>query len=239
MPLTFQVSEILTLLYPVQCVSCGRGDREICVSCESSLISFRSVINLHGKPLYSSLHYNEISAHLVLSAKESNDRAAARYLAALMAMRFGRIHRDLGYEGYEGYVVVPIPSSKKADKRRGYAHMVLLSRLVAREIRRSQNLPCRALSLLSPSRPIADQSMLTARERVENVQGALRAKSGVDLAGRGIVLVDDLVTTGSTMGEAIRALNVGGYDPDALLSACVAGRFLANKIGRSAQGESG
>jgi ComF family protein len=231
MPFSSLISEVLTLLYPTSCVSCGRGSTQICANCESTLISFRSVVKVHGKPLYSSLHYTESSAHLILSAKESNDRAAARYLAGLMAMRFTRIHREYGYERY---VLIPIPSSKRADKRRGYAHMALLSRLVASEIMRTAGISCRSLSLLSPTRPIDDQSGLTARAREENIHGALWAKNGVDLSGHGIVLVDDLVTTGSTMGEAIRALDAGGYAPDALLSACVAGRFLTNKIGTSA-----
>jgi len=73
---------------------------------------------------------------------------------------------------------------------------------------------------------------LTAAQRRENMSGALSSSPGQVRGADGIILVDDLVTSGSTMGEALRALRAGSYEPDALLSACVAGRFLANKIGR-------
>ena len=228
-------AEIRSLLYPTQCVACGSGNTEICPRCEGSLVTFRNVATLHQIPLYSALHYNETSAHLILAAKESNDRASARYLASLMAMRFNRIRRDLPFDRY---LLIPIPSSKKADRRRGFAHTLVLSQILAKEITRSMGVSCRVLPLLSPTRSIADQSGLNARERITNIQGAFLAHSKGKVArgrGEGIIVVDDLVTTGSTMGEALRALKVGFYEPDALLSACVAGRFLANKIGTSLQ----
>lgn len=189
-------------------------------------------MTLQEKPLYAALHYNEISSHLILSAKESNDRAAARYLASLIAMRFNRLHRELGFTRY---LLVPIPSSKKADKRRGYSHTVLLGKLVAREVQRNLALSCRVERWLSPNRSIADQSALSARERRSNIHGAFTARPEMEGEGAGIILIDDLVTTGSTMGEGIRALKMAFCEPDALLSACLAGRFLTNKIGPSLQ----
>lgn len=225
--------EIRALLYPTSCISCGSGNREICSRCESELTSFREIAIVHHKPLYSALQYNETSAHLILAAKENNDRASARYLATLMAMRFSRIHRDLHCEKY---LLIPIPSSRKADKRRGYEHMVILAKLVAKNISQELAIDCTVVRSLSPVRHVEDQSGLTAQERSANIHGALLAKElvakkGEYSAGVGIILIDDLVTTGSTMGEAIRALNVASCEPDALLSACVAGRFLTNKIG--------
>jgi len=179
-----------------------------------------------GKPLYSSVLYNETSSHLILSAKESNDRSASRYLASLMALRFNRIHRELKYSRY---IFIPIPSSKKADKRRGFAHTTRLSKLVARQAQEVHHVSVQTIALLAPHRPIADQSKLTARQRQKNMDGAYIAnlnRNPGDFANHGIVLIDDLVTTGSTMREAIRALRTTGIEPDALLSACVAGHFL-------------
>ena len=221
------LDEIRALLYPTTCISCGTGNREICPRCESSLTSFRDIAVIHHTPLYAPLHYNETSAHLILAANENNDRACARYLASLMAMRFSRIHRDLQYGKY---LLIPIPSSKKADKRRGYEHMVLLAKLVAKNISQELAIECTVSLSLSPVRHIEDQTGLTARERSSNIHRALIGKPKVPPIGTGIILVDDLVTTGSTMGEAIRALKVVSCEPDALLSACVAGRFLTNKI---------
>jgi predicted amidophosphoribosyltransferase len=59
-----------------------------------------------------------------------------------------------------------------------------------------------------------------------NLAFTVNPKVRIARSGAGIIVVDDLVTTGSTITEAIRALKVANFEPDALLSACVAGRFL-------------
>jgi ComF family protein len=223
------LQDLLALIYPTTCLLCNSAGVTLCPTCEIRLESCRQSYLLHGFTLYSSLHYNEAAANLILAAKESNERAAARYLAELMAMRFGRAHRELSYARY---LLIPIPSSKASDKRRGYQHMVLLARLVSKRITVDHGVECSVAPVLVPARKVADQSGLNAAARLANMRGAFELKAGVDLRGAGIILIDDLVTTGSTMGEALRALKMGRYEPDALLSACVAGRFLANKIGR-------
>ena len=221
--------DLLALLYPTSCLLCTKGDVTLCPQCEPLLWSCTDVYRLHGLDLYSSLHYNEASAHLILAAKEDNDRAASHYLAELMAIRFSRVHRKLCRRSY---LLVPVPSSRTADKRRGYEHMVILAKLAARRISTDYEVRCRVAPVLVPVRKVADQSRLTAAQRRENMSEALRLRPGLTRGDEGIILVDDLVTSGSTMGEALRALRAGSYEPDALLSACVAGRFLVNKIGR-------
>ena len=226
------MQELLELLYPPRCLGCQLPGCQICPRCESELESFIKVPRVAGKPLYSALHYNEASSHLILAAKESNDRAAARYLAALTSMRFARLHREIPRTSY---LLVPIPSSRAADFRRGFAHMTVLAKLIARAVESEHHVSCSVSPLLLPTRKVADQSELSARDRALNMNLAftVNPKGRIPRSGAGIIVVDDLVTTGSTITEAIRALKVANFEPDALLSACVAGRFLTNKISRS------
>ena len=51
---------------------------------------------------------------------------------------------------------------------------------------------------------------LSGQERRENVRGAFRCWPGVKLAGRNVLLVDDVMTTGATASEAARALKEAG-----------------------------
>jgi ComF family protein len=230
------LDEILALLYPTSCIQCGQSGPTICPRCEGELSTSRSIFALSGVPLYTALHYNEAAAHLILAAKEDNDRSAAKYLAGLIAMRFGRLHRE---NPFEQYLLIPVPSSRAADYRRGFAHTVLLSKLAAEEIAREHGVQAEVRPILMPARKVADQSRLNARERAINLDHAFQVKKGWRgplsegmREGIGIIVVDDLVTTGSTISEAIRALREAHYEPIALLSACVAGRFLTNKIAR-------
>lgn len=230
-------SELRKLLYPPFCVVCGRGSADICPACESSLESFTHVGRLHNLPLYSALHYSESASHMILAAKESNNRACSRYMASLMVHRFSRLHRDFSLDRY---TLIPIPSSKRSDAKRGFSHTSILAKLLRSEVERRFEVSISIRELLTPTRAIADQSGLNAVQREINIHKAFRvtstrSQSSVplkpDLTGTGIILIDDLVTTGSTMGEAIRALKEASIKPAAMLSACVAGRFLANRIG--------
>ena len=229
------LDEILSLLYPTSCIQCGQSGPTICPRCESDLLTSRSVFTLRGVPLYSALQYNEAASHLILAAKENNDRTAAKYLAGLMAMRFGRMHRE---NSYDQYFFIPVPSTRAADYRRGFAHTVVLSKLVSQEIAREHGVRAEVQPFLIPARKVLDQSRLNARERAINLDHAFQVKKGRENRIRGvgpevgIIVIDDLVTTGSTISEAIRALQRAHYEPSALLSACVAGRFLTNKIAR-------
>lgn len=225
------LKDLRDLIYPASCLLCRTSGVTLCPSCEATLSSCTESYRVQGRTLYSSLHYNEAASHLILAAKEDNDRAAARYLAELMAMRFSRVHRNFHRSIY---LLVPIPSSRAADKRRGYEHMMILAGLVAKRIVTEYEVDCQLLNLLTPIRKVADQSQLTARARQVNIDGAFQLRKGLERRagkGVGIILIDDLVTTGSTMSEGLRALRMGSIEPDALLSACVAGRFLVNKIG--------
>jgi predicted amidophosphoribosyltransferase len=63
-------------------------------------------------------------------------------------------------------------------------------------------------------RPTQQQVGLSARERAENVRGAFRVAEGerITVAGRRVLLVDDVYTTGATMKAATRALMRAGAE---------------------------
>ncbi|MET9857381.1 hypothetical protein ABZY57_31180, partial [Streptomyces sp. NPDC006450] len=96
---------------------------------------------------------------------------------------------------------------------------------------RREGVPARVTPVLRLRRAVADQAGLGAAQRRENLAGALEARPGAGrvMAGAArIVLVDDLVTTGSTLVEAARALRAAGIgvpgraDAAALVAAVVA-----------------
>lgn len=101
-------------------------------------------------------------------------------------------------------LVTAIPLFPGRKRERGYNQAALLARRVGREL----GVPYKPL--LIRVRSTLPQTSLSRQERRENVRGAFSCIEGVRLQGKRVLLVDDIFTTGSTMGEASRALAKAG-----------------------------
>ncbi|WP_292832248.1 phosphoribosyltransferase family protein [Microbacterium sp.] len=139
-------------------------------------------------PVTSAVAFEGPAARMIRAFKEEGRTALARTLGPLLAS---------AAVGYGDAVVVPVPSSASAMRRRGYPTAELLAR-------RGGLQPVR---LLSGTGAPADQRGLGRTDRERNVAGTLRARG---CAGARVVIVDDVVTTGATLREAARALEAAG-----------------------------
>ncbi|UCE85573.1 MAG: ComF family protein [Deltaproteobacteria bacterium] len=106
--------------------------------------------------------------------------------------------------GAEPALVVPVPLHPRRLRERGFNPAAQLARALARE----HGIRC-APAALERIRDTPSQTGLSRRARRRNVAGAFRARSARRLPAR-IWLVDDVVTTGSTLEEAARALRRAG-----------------------------
>jgi predicted amidophosphoribosyltransferase len=128
----------------------------------------------------------------VLAYKERGRRDLGVPLASLLGAAV-RAH-DL-----PGAVLVPIPSSAGARRARGGDHVLRLSRRVGG-----------CTSALRLIRAVQDSAGLDAAARAENLAGAFAARPP-RLPGAAALLVDDIITTGATLGDATRALTHSGW----------------------------
>ena len=110
-------------------------------------------------------------------------------------------------------LVVPVPLHPLRRLRRGYNQAELLARPLARLLGKPLRQP------LGRRRWTAPQARLSRRRRQENLEDAFRLRSRGRLAGRRILLVDDVVTTGSTLRGAAAVLRKAGSGPILALAA--------------------
>jgi predicted amidophosphoribosyltransferase len=104
-------------------------------------------------------------------------------------------------------VLVPAPSSGRANRERGLDAGRTLARSAARRLSRADRRPVVVRSWLRQRPAVRDQSGLDARQRADNLAGALRVRWGAEARPRdAVIVVDDVVTTGATLTEAVRAL---------------------------------
>ncbi len=109
------------------------------------------------------------------------------------------------------WIVVPVPTTIARVRARGYNQAGLLADEVARRL----DLPTH--DALGRRRSPASQTTLSPRERRENVRGAFAPGDSVPRGAR-VLLVDDVLTTGATAGEAARVLRGAGAGPVTLLT---------------------
>jgi ComF family protein len=163
-----------------------------CSVCREETLSFEAAVRL-GR-------YDGPLRDVVLRMKHHTGEALAELLGEMWAEVSGPRLLALQPD-----VVVPVPLHWWRRWRRGYNQSAALARSLAERLK----LPCQPKWLLRV-RNTPPQTSQTLAGRKENVRGAFRARDGVPLRQRSVLLVDDVMTTGATAGEAARALRKGG-----------------------------
>ena len=97
--------------------------------------------------------------------------------------------------------IAPVPLHPLKEREREFNQAALL----ARHLSRATAIPL-SENLLRRVNPTATQTLLTREQRAANMHRAFAIRPGARLAGRGVVLVDDVFTTGATTNECARAL---------------------------------
>jgi ComF family protein len=107
-------------------------------------------------------------------------------------------------------LVIPVPLHAAKARQRGFNQ----SELIARAALNSPALSVLSwplhTSILERARPTESQTGLTRHQRRENVRGAFRVRDANMVAGRSILLIDDVFTTGTTVSECARVLRKAG-----------------------------
>jgi predicted amidophosphoribosyltransferase len=128
-------------------------------------------------------------------------------LAHLLAAATGQL-----LEPGRSAVMVPVPTSRRSRRARGADVIDELARAAARLLR-GVGVDIRVDQALTYARSTYDQAGLDAEHRAANLEGAFRLRTAGALAGRAVVVVDDILTTGATVTEAVRVLDGAGHRP--------------------------
>jgi ComF family protein len=158
----------------------------------------------------------------VLEAKFHGSESAAKMLGNVLASYLREECGDLDRYEQRAYVLVPVPLSKERVKERGYNQVEMIARHADTHI---------DTKLLIRLRDTLPQTTLDGTARRQNMRGAFGAARIPDPSLTYFVL-DDVVTTGSTIGEAVRTLyDAGARNVQALALTSKIGKGPGNAVG--------
>jgi ComF family protein len=186
--------DLLDLLLPTGCALCAARGAPICEACQSSLEWQPRLIlrdNLQG---FVVSNYETVEQKLIHSFKEKGQTSLLAYLAKPLVPALVRLS-----QGVSRPLLVPIPSSDSNYLKRGFVP----AKVFAHKLNSLAKRPARVADLLSFNRSVADQSQLDVLSRSLNLKGSMSGDQA--LAGRSVILIDDIVTSGATILEGARA----------------------------------
>ncbi len=196
------LAPVVDFVYPPRCPACGISiarQAGLCTDCWSSL-EVPEDAELYGQTVavHAATYYNETSRKLVLAYKHGGRIALSKLLARLMAARL-----PVCAPGEAPPLLVPVPLHRWRLWNRGFNQAALLVRDLAQMGKGEA-----AVGALVRHRRTPNLGRLGREARAREVAGAIRLGRGEAnrLAGRHIVLVDDVLTSGAISRACIAAL---------------------------------
>ena len=227
--------DALALVWPAECMGCGRADRELCRECAAQVRACEpEVTPVWGVPCVAGGPYAGIVRRLLGALKHEDLMWPAGVLGERMAEV---LHTALDLDTRsdpEPPLIVSVPSRRARVRSRGYQHVDLMVARALRTLHRQQaphaGLALRVgqapragipLAALAATRGRTGQVGLSAIEREHNAcRLRVRRHARAILQGREVIVADDIVTTGATVRAAIGALETAGARVIAVAALC-------------------
>jgi competence protein ComFC len=207
------VSTLLGILAPYDCLSCGAEGSLLCTWCAVDAISpvpsscfrcakitkdfavcgtCRSSIRLPR--VWYSARYEDIAKKLITGLKFEQKRDSARIIAEFM-------HSKLPFSPET--LIVPVPTARTRVRQRGFDHTRLIAKFLSNQ---SGQKMITALIRLGSTRQVGQPRNI----RLKQTKGIFRVLKPDQIKGKNILLIDDVITTGSTLSEAASVLRKAG-----------------------------
>jgi len=179
----------------------------VCEDCWRQLPWFKSTVQRQEIEIHSTCHYDYPIDRIIQKFKYEQQLHFQQLLAgALMQLRLPKIQ-----------AIVPMPISKQRLAERGYNQSLVLGKILAKQL----NLP-----IWQPITRLQQHSQkgLTRLERIENIQQQFQINTTSKLRYRRVLILDDVVTTGSSIFALKQKLEQLGCQK--VYAACIASAVI-------------
>jgi len=143
---------------------------------------------------------NPVVQNAIHFLKYRNVKGLAENFSEIISDYLLELNLDLS-----GFFITPVPLHKKRERLRGFNQ----ARLIAESVSRKTGVPLENF-LIKTKNNKQQAGLRDCEKRKENAKGCFAAINPKSIAGKNIVLVDDVFTSGATMDEAVKALKESG-----------------------------
>ena len=208
---------LLDLFFPKQCVSCNKLGAYICDSCFSQVEFIDKPIcpicqrhSMGGRTHPGCSKRQGLDGLIVACSykgpiKKAISKVKYKWIYDIEKVFVEMVVANLWrFDSIDDPILIPIPLHSKRKKWRGFNQAEILAK------RLSLKFGVKTFDLLNRNIETIPQVGLNRAQRLKNVQGAFSMKKEINLDGQNIILVDDVYTSGATMGECCSVLKKVG-----------------------------
>ena len=193
--------KLLCLIFPERCPYCGEIVKSEAIACDSCMAKIdelqRPIIRgAFGYRCVSSFIYGGTVRRMILRVKYHDRIQYLMQVAEIMAKDILRVYADIDFD-----CITYVPMHPIDRKNRGYNQAELLAKALSKRLA----IPC--TETLSKVKHTKKQQRLNYAKRKKNLVGAFKVTDPKCVNGKRILLIDDIITTGITLGTCCQTLN--------------------------------
>ncbi|MDE6361570.1 MAG: ComF family protein [Clostridia bacterium] len=173
------------------CKKCGRlqlNEADYCLTCKEHKRQFDFA--------RSCVVYDDVAKEIVRGIKFGGKKYFAKYIANFLVEKY-----QSAFDGVDIDVVIPVPMTKKGKVARGFNQSWEIAKRFAETVGLTAD-----DKIVAKIKDTQEQATLGGKEREENILGAFEVKSQEAVEGKSVLVIDDVMTTGSTASEIARVL---------------------------------
>jgi ComF family protein len=222
-----RLGAIASLLYPPVCVTCRanvRAGEYLCDQCETKIVRIVAPFCQKCSEPFEGAITSEFTcancAHRTIHFESAVAAYRSRGIVRQIVHDFKYGHQiylrqpvtrwlraaldDARLRGCRFDIIVPVPLHPTRQRERGFNQASLLAELL------SEQISIQSKPALERIRYTTTQTALDRAERMENLHNAFRLRKNMDVRRLRVLLIDDVLTTGSTLSECARILKRAG-----------------------------
>jgi ComF family protein len=202
---------LLSVIFPINCLWCGEAGSYFCITCLSETPSALRESDEWIFPVFDYRHPPLKKALWLLKYKGKKN--IAKIFAEILHSKILEELSDLAVmENFHDAILIPIPLSRKRYRERGYNQTELICKEMAK-LDNNLHFKLEKDILIKPKDTEHQARIENKSERLKNILGSfsIKNKQNADLVkNRNIILLDDILTTGATLREAKKVLKQAG-----------------------------